>query len=178
MNRETALNSSVDIEELDEVSVAHRGPDGSCQLQPGDPNRPQTDLTSLLLDQFLTPIDKDVTAAASTEAAAASQLNASILSQTSTTVSETVKNLNETSGVSSSDYGNRSRLVRASFATKNVQGRNISLKGSGVKYIMQIFFHKRDKDRSMGFRNIGGSVRSHALSLGTRPQRVPSFKTY
>ena len=140
MNREPALNSSVDIEELDEVSAAHgRGPDGGVggQLQPGDPNRPQTDLTSLLLDQFLTPIDKDVTAAsASTDAAtAASQLNASILSQTSTAVSETVKNLNETSGASSSDYGNRSRLVRASFATKNVQGRTILkvLKESKVK---------------------------------------------
>ena len=122
MKLEIALYSSVDIEELDEVSAAHRGPDGgSGLLQPGDPNRPQTDLTSLLLDQFLTPIDKDVTAAASTDAVAASQLNASILSQTSTVVSETVKNLNETSGASSSDYGNRSRLVRASFATKNVQ---------------------------------------------------------
>ena len=127
MKLEIALYSSVDIEELDEVSAAHRGPDGgSGLLQPGDPNRPQTDLTSLLLDQFLTPIDKDVTAAASTDAVAASQLNASILSQTSTVVSETVKNLNETSGASSSDYGNRSRLVRASFATKNVQVRKLS----------------------------------------------------
>ena len=126
VNYETSPNSSVDIEELDEVSAAHRGPDGGGGLmqQPGDPNRPQTDLTSLLLDQFLTPIDKDVTAAAasSNEAAAASQLNASILSQTSNAVSEPVKNLNETSAASSSDYGNRSRLVRASFATKNVQG--------------------------------------------------------
>ena len=105
---------------MDEVSAAHRGPEGG--MQPSDPNRPQTDLTSLLLDQFLTPIDKDVTAAASSsDAAAASQLNTSILSQTSQIVSETVKNLNETSAASSSDYGNRSRLVRASFATKNVQ---------------------------------------------------------
>ena len=92
-NDETAFYSSVDIEELDEVSAAHRGPEGG--MQPGDPNRPQTDLTSLLLDQFLTPIDKDVTAAASSsDAAAASQLNTSILSQTSQIVSETVKNLN------------------------------------------------------------------------------------
>ena len=75
------LYSSVDIEELDEVSLAHRrGSDyGGPPQPPGDPNRPQTDLTALLLDQFLTPIDKDVTAnaaaAASTDAATASQLN-------------------------------------------------------------------------------------------------------
>ncbi len=124
----TLVSSAVDIEELDDGASASQSDSATTptSVAAGDPNRPQTDLTVLLLDQFLTPIDKDVTLS-SGGGGAADAGNAGVAAGANQGPDASTPRLSsskvdvERSNATTTDYGNRARLVRSSFAAKNVQ---------------------------------------------------------
>lgn len=126
----TIVNSSVDIEDLDEFAQEHYGEAPASSQPSGDLNRPQTDLTLLLLNQFLTPIDKDANTGgqeATSSALGSSTVASAAQAATATESVSATQRLSVSGGGNSvadstnTDFGNRSRLVRSSFAAKNVQ---------------------------------------------------------